>query len=42
MAMQEWSGAIVSLKAALMINPPMPGAIRNLEYAGKRLKESMT
>ena len=42
MAMPEWSGAIESLEAVLRINQPMPGAIRNLEYARKRLKESMT
>ena len=42
MALLEWSGAIVTLEAALRINPLMPRAIRYLKYARKRLKESMT
>ena len=42
MTMQELTGAIVTLQVALWINPLMPGAIRYLEYAQKRLKKSMT
>jgi len=41
MALQDWSGAIDSLEAALRVNPHMPGAFSNLKYARKRLKESL-
>jgi len=42
MAQEDWSGAIQALEAGLRINPHMPGAIKNLKYARKKRKESMT
>jgi tetratricopeptide (TPR) repeat protein len=42
MVQEDWSGAVESFETALGINPHMPGAIRNLKYARKRMKESMT
>ena len=42
MSLKDWKGAIDVLEAGLKINPHMPGAIMNLKYARKRLKETMT
>ncbi len=42
MALEDWSGAVQSLEAGLMIHPHMTGTIRNLKYARQKHKESMT
>ena len=41
-SLKDWSGAIEVLEEGLKINPHMLGAIMNLKYARKMLKESMT
>ncbi len=41
-ALQDWTGAILYLEAALKINPHMPGVIMNLKYALQKREESMT
>tara|TARA_Y100001970_G_scaffold290052_1_gene422378 strand:+ start:419 stop:1006 length:588 start_codon:yes stop_codon:yes gene_type:complete len=42
MSMKDWSGAIEVLEKGLKINPHMKGAIKNLKFAKKKFKESMT
>ena len=42
MALEDWSGAAQALEAGLRIHPHMSGAIRNLKYARKNQKESVT
>ena len=41
-ARKDWGGAVDALKAGLKINPNMQGALKNLKFARKKQKESMT
>ena len=41
-ARKDWGGAVDALEAGLKIHPNMPGALKNLEFARKKQKESMT
>ena len=41
-ARKDWVGAVDALEAGLKIHPKMPGALKNLEFARKKQKESMT
>lgn len=42
MSKEDWLGAIQALEKGLKINPHMSGAIMNLNFSKKKLKESMT
>ena len=41
-ARKDWGGAVDALEAGLKIHPNMQGALKNLEFARKKQKESMT
>ena len=41
-ARKDWGGAVDALESGLKIHPNMPGALKNLEFARKKQKESMT
>ena len=41
-ARKDWRGEVGALVAGLKIHPKMQGALKNLEYARGKKKESMT
>ena len=41
-ARKDWVGAIDALESGLKIHPNMQGALKNLKFARKKQKESMT
>ena len=41
-ARKDWGGAVNALESGLKIHPNMQGALKNLKFARKKQKESMT